>query len=134
LIAAVVIVLVSIIPALMLGEVIADWRRLAKWMRRRSPVDDTQFVTALGTVNASKESVLRVRQEIARATKIPAEWISANDQIQELERVGRTTHSSVLDYFTDLLFVGDPKDESALITVRDFVIRFAPQLKEPLKT
>jgi len=129
LIAAVVIVLVSIIPALMLGEVIADRRRLVKWMRRRSPVDDTQFVTAIGKVSASKESVLRVRQEIARATKIPAELISANDQIQELERVGRTAHSSVLEYFTDLLFVDDPEDESALITVRDFVIEFAPQLK-----
>ena len=128
-IAAVVIVLVSIIPALMLGEVIADRRRLVKWMRRRSPVDDTQFVTAIGKVSASKESVLRVRQEIARATKIPAELISANDQIQELERVGRTAHSSVLEYFTDLLFVDDPEDESALITVRDFVIEFAPQLK-----
>jgi len=129
LIAAVVIVLVSIIPALMLGEVIADRRRLVKWMRRRSPVDDTQFVTAIGKVSASKESVLRVRQEIARATMIPAELISANDQIQELERVGRTAHSSVLEYFTDLLFVDDPEDESALITVRDFVIEFAPQLK-----
>jgi len=129
LITAVVIVLVSIIPALMLGEVIADRRRLAKWVRRRSPIDDTQFVTEAGAVSASKQSVLRVRQEIARATKIPAGLISADDQIQELERVGRTTHSSVLDYFTDLLFVDDPKDESALITVRDFVIEFAPQLK-----
>jgi len=129
LITAVVIVLVSIIPALMLGEVIADRRRLAKWVRRRSPIDDTQFVTEAGAVSASKQSVLRVRQEIARATKIPAELISANDQIQELERVGRTAHSSVLEYFTDLLFVDDPEDESALITVRDFVIEFAPQLK-----
>lgn len=83
----------------------------------------------MGEVPASRESVLRVRQEIAYATKLPPNLIAADDQIGTLERVGQPTHFSVLDYFTDLLPVEDPKDESALITVRDFVSEFAPQLK-----
>ena len=73
-----------------------------------------------------------MRLEIARATRLPAELIAANDRIVELERVGRPTHSSVIDYFTDLLLVDDPRNEYALVTVRDYVVGFAPQLKQPV--
>jgi hypothetical protein len=129
-IATVVVVLFSIIPAIILAEVIARRLRLAKWTRGRPSLDDTQFLASLGAVPASREASLRVRQEIARATRIPADLIAADDQVRELEAVGHPTHFSVLDYFTDLLVKG-AKDEYSLVTVRDFVIEFASQMKEP---
>ena len=82
----------------------------------------------LGDVPASREAVLRVREEIGRATKIRANLIAADDEIHELETVGRPTHSSVIDYFTDLL-VEASDDEYSLTTVRDYVVEFAPQRK-----
>ena len=128
-IAAVVILLVSIIPAIMLAEAIARRRRLADWKKGRVSVEDDQFLAEVADIRASREAVLRVREEIAHATQLPTGLITAKDRIEVLERVGRPTHSSVLDYFTDLLPVDDPKDESRLVTVRDFVIEFAKQLK-----
>lgn len=127
-IAAVVVILFSIIPGMMIAEAIANRRRLNKWRSYRVVLDDAQFLAMIGDIQASREAVLRVREEIGRATKIPANLIAANDEIQELETVGRPTHFSVIDYFTDVLAEA-PKDEYSLITVRDYVVEFVPQLK-----
>ena len=54
-IAAVVVVLFSIIPAIVLAEVIVERRRVAKWKRERSPIDDAEFLTTLGPISASRE-------------------------------------------------------------------------------
>jgi hypothetical protein len=91
---------------------------------------DSEFLASLGTIRASREAALRVRQEVASATRIPADRIRAEDKIQDLETVGRPIHFSVLDCFTDLLSVEDPRDESRLITVRDSVTEFGPQMKK----
>lgn len=128
-IAAVVIVLVSIIPAIAVAEVVVRRRKLSKWKQGRAPLDDDKFVESLGNVSVSQHAAIRVRKAVADATRIPTNLIAGADKIQDMEMVGHLVHSSVLDYFTDLLAVDDPKDESALVTVRDFVVEFGPQLK-----
>lgn len=92
-------------------------------------IGNDEFVASVGSVSVPRDAVIRVRQEIARATRLPVNLISANDPIRELEMVSNGSHPEILDYFTDLLPVAQPKDESALVAVRDFVIEFGPQLR-----
>lgn len=76
----------------------------------------------------SRDAAIKVRSVVGDAVRIQAELISASDNVLELERAGRCSHGSMVDYFTDLLWVEEPKVESDLVTVRDLVIEFGPRL------
>jgi hypothetical protein len=128
-IAAVVALLIALIPGIFVAESVAKRRRAAKWRYSHVNIGDDEFVVSVGSVYVPRDAVIRVRQEIARATRLPVNLISANDPIRELEMVSNGSHREILDYFTDLLPVEYPKDELALITVRDYVIEFGPQLR-----
>jgi antitoxin component of RelBE/YafQ-DinJ toxin-antitoxin module len=92
-------------------------------------VGDDEFYASLAPVSLNRDEAVRVRLEVARATRIPVDLISASDTISELETVGNCSHASILDYFADLLPVEKPKNESVLVTVRDLVIEFGPQFR-----
>ncbi len=133
-ISALVVVLVSVIPAIFIAELIArrraKRRRRTRWMQARAVIPDDQFYTSLGPIAISREGAIRVRSEVGHATKMQANLIAASDNIRELERAGDGPHSTIIDYFTDLLFVDEPKNDAILVTVRDLVIEFGPQLDE----
>ena len=118
-IGAFVFLLVSVIPAIFIAERIAKRRRRARWMQGRSAISNDEFYASLGPVPISRDAAIRVRSEVGCATRMPADMIAANDSIQELEAVGDGSHPTIIDYFTDLLFVRGPKDEANLLTVRD---------------
>jgi len=128
-VAAVVTILIAVIPALLIAEIVVERRRLAKWKLGHANVSDDEFFASLGPISLNRDEAIRVRLEISRATKIPASLISVTGLIRELEKFGDLWHSSILNYFTDLLCVEDPKNEEGLVTVRDFVIEFGSQLK-----
>lgn len=129
-VAVVVTILIAAIPTFVLVEFLAKRRRLTRWKLGRERVSDDEFLTSLGQFSFRQDAAVRVRTSISHATRIPADLISANDKIHELEVVGNLLHSSILDYFTDVLPVKKPKNESDLLTVRDFVIEFGPQLNQ----
>ncbi|HTA24863.1 MAG TPA: hypothetical protein VK763_15120 [Terriglobales bacterium] len=127
-ITTVVALLIAVIPAIFVAESVAKRRRVAKWKHSHVNIGDDEFVASVGSVSVPRDAVIRVRQEIARATRLPVNLISASAPIRELEMVSNGSHREILDYFTDLLPVAPPKDDSALMTVQDFVIEFGPQL------
>jgi hypothetical protein len=86
-----------------------------------------------GPVPISRDAAIRVRSEVGHATKVPPDLIAASDGIRELEAVGQGSHPEIIDYFTDLLFVEEPAKESILVTVRDLVIEFGPQLDRSVR-
>ncbi len=132
-IGAFVFLLVSVIPAIFIAERIAKRRRRARWMRGRIAIPDDQFYASLGAVPVSREAAIKVRSEVGNATRMPADLIAANDRIRELEAVGEGSHPEIIDYFADLLFVEEPAKESILVTVRDLVNEFGPQLDKSLQ-
>jgi hypothetical protein len=127
---ALVVFLVSVIPAFFFVEAMAKRRRRTRWMQGRNAITDDQFYVSLGPVPISRDAAIRVRSDVGHATKIPADVIAASDNIRELEAAGDGSHPTIIDYFTDLLFVKEPKDDAILVTMRDFVIEFGPQLDE----
>jgi len=131
-ISALVFLLVSVIPAIFIAERIRKRRRRARWIQGRSAVPDDQFYVSLGPIPISHEAAIRVRSGVGNAIKMPADLITASDIIQELEGIGDGSHPTIIDYFTDLLFVEEPKNEAILVTVRDLVIEFGPQLDESI--
>jgi hypothetical protein len=127
-IGALVVVLVSVIPAIFIAEAIAKRRRRARWIQARTAVPDDQFYASLGPVPIAHDAAIKVRTGIGNAIRMPEDLIAASDSIRELEVVGKGSHPEIIDYFTDLLFVEEPAKESILVTVRDLVIEFEPQL------
>jgi hypothetical protein len=128
-IGALVFLLASVIPAIFIAERIRKRRRRARWMRGRSAIPDDQFYALLGSVPVSRGAAVRLRLEVGHATRLPADLIGPSDPVRELEAVGEGSHPAIIDHFTDLLFVKEPKNESDLLTVRDLVIEFGPQLE-----
>jgi hypothetical protein len=112
------VLLISVIPGMFIAEAVARRRRLAKWQQGRSVITDDQFYASLGRTMISRDAAIRVRSVVGDAVKLRAELISASDNVLELERAGRCTHGSIVDYFTDLLWVEEPKVESDLVTVQ----------------
>jgi|ERR1019366_8934571 hypothetical protein len=90
-VAAVVAIMVAVIPAVFIAEVIAKRRRLARWKRGRGIVGNDEFFASLGPVSLKRDAAVRVQLEVARATRMPADLISASDTIRELETVGACT-------------------------------------------
>ncbi len=127
-IGAFVFLLVSVIPAIFIAERIAKRRRRARWMRGRSAISNDEFYASLGPVPISRDAAIRVRSEVGHSTRTPADLIAARDSIRELEAVSDGSHPEIIDYFTDLLFVEEPRNESILVNVRDLVIEFGSPL------
>jgi hypothetical protein len=132
-IGALVVLLVSVIPAIFIAETITKRRRRAKWLQGRGAISNDEFCASLGPVPVSRDAAVRVRSEVGHATKVPPDLIAASDGIRELEAVGQGSHPEIIDYFTDLLFVEEPAKESILVTVRDLVIEFGPQLDRSVR-
>jgi hypothetical protein len=99
-------------------------------MQGRSATSNDEFYASLGPVPISRDAAIRVRSEVGHATRMPADLIAASDSIRELEAVGDGSHPEIIDYFTDLLFVEEPRKESILVNVRDLVIEFGSQLDQ----
>jgi len=131
-ISALVFLLVSVIPGIFIAERIAKRRRRARWMQGRSAISNDEFCASLGPVPISRDAAIRVRSEVGNAIKIPADLLAASDHIQELEAIGDGSHPEIIDHFTDLLFVEEPRKESVLVNVRDLVIEFGSQLDKSL--
>jgi len=121
-----VLLLVSVIPAVFVAEAMAKRRRRARWMQARTAVPDDQFYASLGPVPISHDAAIKVRSGVGYAIEMSADLLAASDSIRQLEEVGDGSHPTVIDYFTDLLFVEQPSKESILVTVRDLVIEFGP--------
>ena len=125
-----VLLLVSVIPAIFIAEAIArrsaKRRRRARWMQARTAVPDDQFYASLGPVPISHDAAINVRSGVGYAIEMSADLLAASDSIRQLEEVGDGSHPTVIDYFTDFLFVEQPSKESILVTVRDLVIEFGP--------
>jgi hypothetical protein len=102
-------------------------------MQGRSAISNDEFYALLGPVPISREAAIRVRLEVGHATRMPADLIAANDSIRELEAVGKGSHPEIIDYFADLLFVEEPAKESIIVTVRDLVTEFGPQLDKSVR-
>ena len=132
-IGALVVVLVSVIPAIFIAEAIAKRRRRARGMRARTAVSNDEFYASLGPVPISRDAAIKVRSGVGYAIRMPVNLIAASDSIQELEAVSDGSHPTIVDYFTDLLFVEEPSKESILVTVRDLVIEFGPQLENSVE-
>jgi hypothetical protein len=98
-----VAILVAVIPAILIAEVIAKRRRLTRGKRSRESVGDDEFFAPLGSVSLTQDEAARVRMEISRATRLRVDLITTTGTIGELETVGNCSHSSILNYFTDLL-------------------------------
>lgn len=128
-----VLLLVSVIPAVFVAEAMAKRRRRARWMQARTAVPDDQFYASLGPVPISHDAAIKVRSGVGFAIRMPADLIAASDSIRELEAVGDGSHPTIIDYFTDLLFVEQPSKDSILVTVRDLVIEFGPQLENSVE-
>jgi hypothetical protein len=122
-----VVLLISVIPAMFIAEAVARQRRLAKWQQGRSVIRDDQFYASLGGTMISRDAAIKVRSVVGDAVKIQAELISASDNILELERAGRCSHGSIVDYFADFFPIKEPA--STLVTVRDLVIEFGAQME-----
>jgi hypothetical protein len=84
-ITTVVAILIAVIPAIFVAESVAKRRRVAKWKHSHVNIGDDEFVASVGSVSVPRDAVIRVRQEIARATRLPVNLISASDPIRELE-------------------------------------------------
>ncbi len=104
-------------------------KRIAKWSMDRQRVTDEAFYAALGLPLISSGAAASVRPTISDAVQIPKELIGPNDALRELESVGHSSHPSTVDFFEDMWSVASPKDDSALVRVRDFVVAFGPQVK-----
>ena len=128
-----VLLLVSVIPAIFIAEAMEKRRRRARWMQARTAVPDDQFYASLGPVPISHDAAIKVRSGVGFAIRMPADLIAASDSIRELEAVGDGSHPTIIDYFTDLLFVEQPSKDSILVTVRDLVIEFGPQLENSVE-
>jgi hypothetical protein len=105
-------------------------KRVARWAADRSALDDDAFYAALELPSINKEHAITVRATISDAVQIPKELIAPSDRVAELEKVGEPSHPTTIDFLEDVLSVTNGGTESALMTVRDFVIEFAPQLKQ----
>ncbi len=127
-IGAFVFLLVLVIPAVFIAERIAKRRKRTRWMRGRSAIPNDEFYASLGPISISRDAAIKVRLEVGHATKMPADLIAASDSIRELEALGDGSHPTIIDYFTDLFFVEEPRKESVLVNVRDLVIEFGSQL------
>jgi hypothetical protein len=127
-IGAFVFLLVSVIPAVFIAERIAKRRKRTRWMRGRSAIPNDEFYSSLGPISISRDAAIKVRLEVGHATQMPEDLIAASDSIRDLEAVGDGSHPTIIDYFTDLLFVEEPRKESVLVNVRDLVIEFGSQL------
>jgi hypothetical protein len=128
-----VLLLVSVIPAVFVAEAMAKRRRRARWMQARTAIPDDQFYASLGPVPISHDAAIKVRSGVGYAIEMSADLLAASDSIRQLEEVGDGSHPTVIDYFTDLLFVEQPSKESILVTVRDLVIEFEPQLENSVE-
>jgi hypothetical protein len=104
-------------------------KRVAEWGQNQETLTDEAFYAALELPSIKKDAVISVRETISGAVRIPEELLRPNDSICELERVGDPSHPSTVDYFEDMWSVVGPKGDSKLVTVRDFVIEFAPKMK-----
>ena len=104
-------------------------KRIAAWAEHRERLTDDAFCIGLGLPSIRKDAAISVRETISGAVRIPKELLRPNDSVCELERVGDPSHPSTVDYFEDMWSVVGPKADSKLVTVRDFVIEFAPKMK-----
>jgi hypothetical protein len=104
-------------------------KRIAEWAEQRERVTDDAFYIALNLPSITKDAAISVRATVGDAVRIPKELISPNDSVGELEKIGDPSHPSTADYFEDMWSVVSPKDDSRLLTVRDFVIEFGPKMK-----
>jgi hypothetical protein len=104
-------------------------KRIAEWAEQRERVTDDAFYIALNLPSITKDAAISVRATVGDAVRIPKELISPNDTVGELEKIGDPSHPSTADYFEDMWSLVSPKDDSRLLTVRDFVIEFGPKMK-----
>jgi hypothetical protein len=105
-------------------------KRITRWAANRSALGDDAFYAALDLPSISKKHAVLVRATISDAVQIPKELIAPSDRVAELEKVGDPSHPTTIDFLEDVLRVTDGETGSTLMTVRDFVIEFAPQLKQ----
>jgi hypothetical protein len=101
-------------------------------MQGRSAISNDEFYASLGPVPISRDAATKVRSGVGHATRMPADLIAARDSIGELEAVSDGSHPEIIDYFTDLMFVEEPRNESILVNVRDLVIEFGSQLDKAI--
>ena len=122
---------VSVIPAIFIAERIAKRRRRARWGCK---------VAVLPPMMNSMLRLARSRNAVACSNQIrwhpccvadlrshPNRGVGRN---RELEAVGDGSHPEIIDYFTDLSFVEEPRNESILVNMRDLVIEFGSQLDQ----
>jgi hypothetical protein len=103
-------------------------KRIAEWAEHHERLTDDAFCIALGLPAIRKDAAISVRETISGAVRIPKELLCPNDSVCELETVGDPSHPSMADYFEDMWSIVGPKGDSQLVTVRDFVIEFAPKM------
>jgi hypothetical protein len=123
---------ILVILAIYLGHLVRGYRlrkRVTRWAENREHLSDEAFCIALNLPAIRRDAAISVREMVSDAVRIPKELIGPNDTICELEKVGDPSHPSAVDYFEDMWSVASPKNEAALVTVRDFVIEFGPQMK-----
>jgi hypothetical protein len=104
-------------------------KRIAEWAKCRERLPDEEFYLDLGLPSITKAAAISVRAMVSDAVRIPKDLISPNDSVAQLEKVGDPSHPSTADYFEDMWSIISPKDNTHLITVRDFVIEFGPKVK-----
>lgn len=123
---------ILVIPAIYLGHLVREYRlrkRVTRWAENREHLSDEAFCIALDRPGTSREAAISVREMVSDAVRIPKELIGPNDPIRELEKVGQPSHPSTIDYFEDMRPAASPRNESPLVTVRDFVIEFGPEME-----
>lgn len=95
-------------------------RKVAEWAKHRTRLTDDAFFIALNSSSITRDAAISVRAMVSDAVRIPRELIAPNDIVSELERVGDPSHPSTVSYFEDMWSVISPKDDSRLLTVREF--------------
>ncbi len=124
--------LIAILSAVYAAHLVRrQWlrNRIAKWAKERHSLTDDTFYVVLDLPSITKDAATYVRATVSHATRIPKDLISPNDTICELEKIGDPSHPSTVNYFEDMWSIVGPKDNSQLITVRDFVIEFGPKVR-----
>lgn len=104
-------------------------KRIAEWAEHRDCLTDDAFYTALNLPSITKDAAISVRATVSDAVRIPKELIGPNDSVCKLEKIGDPSHPSTADHFEDMWSVVSVKDDSQLLTVRDFVVEFGPKVK-----
>jgi hypothetical protein len=123
---------IAIVLVVYVAHLARRWRlrkRISKWAEHRECLTDEAFYNALNLPSIPKDAAVSVRATVSDAVRIPKELIGPNDAVSELEGIGDPSHSSTADYFEDMWSVASLRDNSPVLTVRDFVIEFGPKMK-----